>query len=107
MAEAGVSKGILKGVIKFTAILGAGFILLAVLGRMLSAPTEDGYRFFPVIGSRDWIWIVAQLHLNFAAFVLGVPLFAVTMEFLGWKRRKRGSTGSLMTSRSSSRSPIP
>ncbi len=86
MAEAGVGKGILKGVIKFTAILGAGFLLLALLGRILSAPSEDGYRFFPVIGSRDWIWIVAQLHLNFAAFVLGVPIFAVTMEYLGWKK---------------------
>ena len=88
MAEAGVSKGILKGVIKFTAILGAGFILLAVFKKMLPLPTEDGYRFFPLIGSRDWIWIVAQLHLNFAAFVLGVPIFAVTMEYLGWRKKE-------------------
>jgi cytochrome d ubiquinol oxidase subunit I len=86
MAEAGVGKGIAKGVIKFTVILGAGFLLLAVLKRMLPAATQDGYRFFPLIGSRDWIWIVAQLHLNFAAFVLGVPIFAVTMEFIGWRR---------------------
>ncbi len=88
MAEAGVSKGILKGVIKFTAILGAGFILLAVFKKMLPLPTEDGYRFFPLIGSRDWIWIVAQLHLNFAAFVLGVPIFAVIMEYLGWRKKE-------------------
>ena len=87
MAEASVRTGLIKGVIKFTAILGAGFILLAVLNKILAAPTEDGYRFFPLIGSRDWIWIVAQLHLNFAAFVLGVPLFAVTMEYIGWKKK--------------------
>ena len=86
MVEAGVSKGILKGVIKFTAILGAGFVLLAIFKKVLPLPTEEGYRFFPLIGSRDWIWIVAQLHLNFAAFVLGVPIFAVTMEYLGWKK---------------------
>ncbi len=86
MAEASVGKGLAKGVIKFTVILGAGFLLLAVLKRMLPAATQDGYRFFPLIGSRDWIWIVAQLHLNFAAFVLGVPIFAVTMEFIGWRR---------------------
>ncbi len=86
MAEAGVGKGIAKGVIKFTVILGAGFLLLAVFKRILPAATHDGYRFFPMIGSRDWIWIVAQLHLNFAAFVLGVPIFAVTMEFIGWKK---------------------
>jgi cytochrome bd-type quinol oxidase subunit 1 len=87
MAEPGVRKGILKGVMKFTAILGAGFVLLYGLKNMLPLPTQDGYRFFPVIGSRDWIWIVAQLHLNFAAFVLGVPLFAVTMEYIGWKKK--------------------
>ena len=87
MAKAGIGKGITKGVIKFTIILGAGFLLLAVIKRILPAATQDGYRFFPLIGSRDWIWIVAQLHLNFAAFVLGVPIFAVTMEFVGWKKK--------------------
>ncbi len=88
MADAGVGKGIAKGFLKFTLILGAGFALLAILKGLLSPPSEDGYRFFPVIGSRDWIWIVAQLHLNFAAFVLGVPIFAVTMEFIGWRKRE-------------------
>ncbi len=87
MAEAGVKKGILKGIAKFTATLGAGFILLIILKNVLAAPSEDGYRFFPLIGSRDWIWIVAQLHLNFAAFVLGVPIFAVAMEFMGWRKK--------------------
>ena len=86
MAEASVRKGIIRGVIKFTVILGAGFLLLFILKGLLPAPTKDGYRLFPLIGSRDWIWIVAQLHLNFAAFVLGVPLFAVTMEFIGWRK---------------------
>lgn len=86
MAEAGVRKGMIKGFVKFTMILGAGFLLLFVLKEILPAPTKDGYRFFPVIGSRVWIWIVAQLHLNFAAFVLGVPIFAVIMEFVGWRR---------------------
>jgi cytochrome bd-type quinol oxidase subunit 1 len=86
MAEAGVKQGILKGIVKFTAILGTGFILLVVLKNILAAPSEGGYRFFPLIGSRDWIWIVAQLHLNFAAFVLGVPIFAVSMEYIGWKK---------------------
>jgi cytochrome d ubiquinol oxidase subunit I len=86
MAEASVRKGIIKGVIKFSVILGAGFLFLFVLRQLLPAPTKDGYRLFPMIGSRDWIWIVAQLHLNFAAFVLGVPIFAVTMEFIGWRK---------------------
>jgi cytochrome bd-type quinol oxidase subunit 1 len=84
--EARVKSSIIKGIIKLTIILGFGLIALALLGKALPAPTEDGYRFFPLIGSRVWVWIVAQLHLNFAAFVLGVPIFAVTMEFLGWRR---------------------
>lgn len=86
MAENSVSKGVAKGLIKTTVILGIGLMALFALKAILPAPTEDGYRFFPFIGSRVWVWIVAQLHLNFAAFVLGVPIFAVTMEFLGWRR---------------------
>lgn len=86
MAEAGVRKGMIKGFLKFTAILGAGFVLLFLLKDFLPSPIKDGYRVFPLIGSRDWIWIIAQLHLNFAAFVLGVPIFAVVMEYIGWRR---------------------
>ncbi len=41
------------------------------------------YRSFPVFGSRVAVWFVAQLHLMFAAFILGVPIFAVTAEFIG------------------------
>ncbi len=43
------------------------------------------YRRFPVIGSRTAVWIVAQLHLMFAAFVLAVPMFALTIEFIGYR----------------------
>ncbi|MBF0487444.1 MAG: cytochrome ubiquinol oxidase subunit I [Nitrospirae bacterium] len=86
MADVSVKKGLTKGLIKLTVLLGIGFIFLFVLGRLLPAPSEDGYRVFPVIGSRVWVWIIAQLHLNFAAFVLGVPIFAVSMEYLSWRR---------------------
>ena len=41
------------------------------------------YGDFPLIGSRQAIWIAAQLHLFFAAFVLGVPMFAVVAEAIG------------------------
>ena len=43
------------------------------------------YRSFPVIGSRLAVWAIAQLHLNFAAFILGVPIFAVIIEIMGWR----------------------
>jgi cytochrome bd-type quinol oxidase subunit 1 len=46
---------------------------------------EAEYREFPVVGSRVAIWVVAQLHLLFAAFVLAVPIFAVIIEFIGYR----------------------
>jgi cytochrome bd-type quinol oxidase subunit 1 len=46
---------------------------------------EEEYREFPRVGSRVAIWVVAQLHLLFAAFVLAVPMFAVIIEAIGYK----------------------
>ena len=52
----------------------------------LDKPYEEAeYRAVPRIGSRVAIWIVAQLHLLFAAFVLAVPMFAVIIEFIGYR----------------------
>jgi len=49
------------------------------------AAREPAYRAFPLIGSRLAVWAIAQLHLNFAAFILGVPIFAVIIEIIGWR----------------------
>ena len=43
----------------------------------------DGYGYFPLIGARGAVWIAAEVHLMFAAFVLGVPMFAVITELIG------------------------
>ncbi len=43
------------------------------------------YRTFFGRDSRLVIWIVAQLHLMFGAFVLGVPIFASIVEIIGWR----------------------
>jgi cytochrome bd-type quinol oxidase subunit 1 len=63
------------------------FILLALLTGVALA--QDGepvdYRQFPIIGSRVAIWITAQVHLMFAAFMLGVPMFAVVVEYVGYR----------------------
>ena len=48
---------------------------------------EAEYRQFPKIGSRVAVWIAAQLHLLFAAFVLAVPLFALIIEFIGYRTK--------------------
>ena len=42
------------------------------------------YRQFPRIGSRVFVWVLAQLHLLFAAFVLAVPMFAIIIELIGY-----------------------
>ncbi len=72
------------------------FTLLAVLLAVVVATVpvqaqdagkEPAYRSFPLIGSRLAVWAVAQLHLNFAAFILGCPIFAVIIEIVGWRTR--------------------
>ncbi len=45
------------------------------------APSVD----FPYTGNRTAVWVVAQLHILFAAFILGAPIFAVVAEWLGHK----------------------
>jgi cytochrome d ubiquinol oxidase subunit I len=68
------------------AVLAVGLCLAA--GPVWAQPPASGeaaYRAFPYVGSRLAVWVVAQIHLNFAAFILGVPIFAVIIEILGWR----------------------
>ena len=62
-------------------------ILLCALPVFAQESKEVAYRAFPYIGSRLAVWAIAQLHLNFAAFILGVPIFAVIIEIMGWRTR--------------------
>src|SRR5437867_11492666 len=45
--------------------------------------TAGAYGHFPGVGGRGAVWIAAEVHLMFAAFVLGVPMFAVITELIG------------------------
>ena len=68
-----------------------GLMVLACLGLILaSAPAyaleANEYRQFLGTDSRKLIWFLAQMHLFFGAFVLGVPLFAVIVEIVGWRK---------------------
>lgn len=45
----------------------------------------EGYQTFFGADSRILVWIIAQVHLLFAAFVLAVPVFAVSVEAIGVK----------------------
>jgi len=67
------------------ALAAALALALAVPTEAQEAAQEPAYRAFPVLGSRLAVWAVAQLHLNFAAFILGVPIFAVIIEAVGWR----------------------
>ncbi|HEU4685799.1 MAG TPA: cytochrome ubiquinol oxidase subunit I [Nitrospira sp.] len=42
---------------------------------------------FPIVGNRTAVWIVSQLHILFAAFILGAPIFVVIAEWLGYRRQ--------------------
>lgn len=75
---------------------GALFVTLCLVGAYFVFPAgaipvqeaqdaaNPDYREFPIIGSRTIVWVVAQLHLMFAAFVLAVPMFALIIEIIGY-----------------------
>jgi cytochrome bd ubiquinol oxidase subunit I len=60
---------------------------LAIAANPAFAQEENVYRQFMGIDSRRLIWFLAQMHLFFGAFVLGVPLFAVIIEIVGWNNK--------------------
>ena len=70
--------------IPFTAVV-AGLVL--ILPSFAFGAEEVAYRQLPgnFISSRVVVWVLAQLHLLFAAFVLAIPIFAVIIEFIGFK----------------------
>jgi len=41
----------------------------------------------PYMGNRTAVWVVAQLHILFAAFILGAPIFVVIAEWLGYRKQ--------------------
>ena len=60
-------------------------ILLSLWPLLALAQETEAYRAFPLVGSRVAVWVIAQLHLMFAAFVLAVPIFAVIVEYMGMR----------------------
>jgi cytochrome bd-type quinol oxidase subunit 1 len=67
--------------------IAAAFLSLPALAFGVDAtpPPPTEYRDVPYVGARNVIWVVAQLHLLLAGFVLGVPLFAWVCEIVAWK----------------------
>jgi cytochrome d ubiquinol oxidase subunit I len=73
----------------WTTAFWVGMFSLLLAGTAMAAETQDAYRSFFGHDSRIAIWIIAELHLMFGAFVLGVPIFAVTIEVVGWKTKDK------------------
>ena len=61
------------------------FILLSSLSVFAAEGVKSDYYTFFSLDSRKVIWFIAQLHLYFGAFVLGVPMFAVIVEGVAYK----------------------
>ena len=55
----------------------------AAYAQVPNAPVAE----FPYTGNRTAVWIVAQLHILFAAFILGAPIFVVISEWLGYRKQ--------------------
>ncbi|MDX1673377.1 MAG: cytochrome ubiquinol oxidase subunit I [Longimicrobiales bacterium] len=67
------------------ALSALGLLALAEPGaaQEAAASASRDYGEFPYVGARVAVWVAAQVHLMFAAFVLGVPMFAVVVEAVG------------------------
>ncbi|MEE9146482.1 MAG: cytochrome ubiquinol oxidase subunit I, partial [Candidatus Tectomicrobia bacterium] len=71
-------------------VLWASLVVLGVVVDVAGAievplPTKEEmvYGDFPLVGRRVAVWVIAQLHLMFGAFVVGVPLFILIIEIMG------------------------
>ncbi len=71
-------------------VLWASLVVLGVVVEVAGAievplPTKEEmvYGDFPLVGRRVAVWVIAQLHLMFGAFVVGVPLFILIIEIMG------------------------
>jgi len=61
---------------------------LVLFGGVAYAQTSDTPSVeFPYTGNRTAVWIVAQLHTLFGAFILGAPIFIVISEWLGYRKQ--------------------
>ncbi|MBL6931819.1 MAG: cytochrome ubiquinol oxidase subunit I [Rhodospirillales bacterium] len=74
----------------FNRLAKPGVIVITLLAMVLFASQAlaqeaNVYRQFLGMDSRRFIWFLAQMHLYFGAFVLGVPMFALVIEIVGWR----------------------
>jgi len=75
-----------RAILAIALMVVASFALVGPAGAQGSEPPD--YRQYFGLDSRNVIWVVSQLHLLFAAFVLGVPIFALVTEFVGYRTKQ-------------------
>ena len=75
------------------AFLTLGVIVVGLLGLVMLAgpghaqvPEAPSFH-LPGIENRALVWIAAQMHILFAAFILGAPIFVVISEWIGMRKR--------------------
>ncbi|MHA1548958.1 MAG: cytochrome ubiquinol oxidase subunit I [Alphaproteobacteria bacterium] len=73
--------------IRQVAVTALVVIAAALVASPVFAQEANVYRQVVGLDSRKLIWFLAQMHLFFGAFVLGVPLFAVIVEIVGWRTK--------------------
>jgi len=64
-------------------------VLLTAAVAHAQAGEQVDYRTFFGLSPRTTVWVIAELHLMFAAFVLGVPIFATIAEIVGFRMADR------------------
>ncbi|MDP1904738.1 MAG: cytochrome ubiquinol oxidase subunit I [Pseudomonadota bacterium] len=79
-----------KGVVKISLMLAVTYL---VANWFISSLPAADYRSLFGFSNRSAIWIVAQLHLMFGAFVLGVPIFAYITEIIGVATKEKRYDG--------------
>lgn len=74
-----------------SALVAAAVACTAAIAWAAPAPVvaDAEYRTAFGVAPRAIVWVVAELHLMFGAFVLGVPIFASLMEAVGWRTGER------------------
>ncbi len=66
---------------------GVTFLTLLVVALVYAQAPEAPKVEFPYIGNRTAVWIAAQLHILFAGFILGAPIFVVVSEWIGLRKK--------------------
>src|SRR3972149_3912334 len=74
---------------RFLGIGSIGIFMILLMAVPALALEANEYRQIFGLDSRKLVWFIAQMHLYFGAFVLGIPLFAVIIEIVGWKNKDK------------------